>query len=329
MTDLVKFIDSEAKRYGELITRKDIEVAKFMNQAHQALVLEPKLNLCTPASLHTALVNCSVLGILPGRVMGHAYLVPRRRQGVWEVQLMVSYQGMIHLCTRDGHMQRVYAAEVMANDSLKINLGEGTVDHQPCTSGPRGDPYAVWVRGVYPDGAGDVHYADYEEIEAFRRKCDTGPVWAKFFAEMAKKTLVKRAAKYWPRSLEMSSVIAMEEHADRGERLDLSTGSVVDAVFSEPAPEADVRSLIEVANTVDGLEALVPRLKSLPTAKRDLLRPLFMAKRVALRASPSESTTNDPMQRLKAALDTESVDGSAAPEARAREVSVPSRDSDT
>ena len=63
-----------------------------------------------PASLMSAIVKASQLGLEVGSAMGHAYLVPYKT----EATLIIGYRGMLALARRSGEIQSITARVVSA-----------------------------------------------------------------------------------------------------------------------------------------------------------------------------------------------------------------------
>lgn len=130
------------------------------------------------------------------------------------VCLDISYMGLLHLAQSAGVIKWGQCKLVHASDAYE-NLG---LDKAPAH---KYNPYATPEdRGSVIGGYCTVKTADGDylteemslaEIEEIRKvsKARTSPKgpWVNFWSEMARKTIVKRAYKYWPRSERLDNAV--------------------------------------------------------------------------------------------------------------------------
>lgn len=168
-------------------------------------------------SLINAVTNVAAIGISLNPAEKQAYLVPRDGR----VCLDISYMGLIDLATSSGSIAWAKAELVYENDSFELN----GVDQQPTH---RRDPFSSnrgLVVGAYcvaklPNGdylTEAMSKADLDRIKGRSQsgKKGSGP-WATDEGEMQRKTVVKRASKYWPKSERLAKAIDMLD-TDGGE----------------------------------------------------------------------------------------------------------------
>jgi recombination protein RecT len=160
-----------------------------------------------PESLKSAILNVAAIGISLNPASGHCYLVPRSpAQGKPpQICLDISFKGLVKLATDSGAIRWAKAELVYQGDEFHwVNMN--TVPHHNPL-----DPFADHttldgLRGGYcvaqlADGS---YLVDRMGAADILKVADTsmakkGP-WKTWPAEMAKKTIVKRAAKSWPQS---------------------------------------------------------------------------------------------------------------------------------
>ncbi len=95
---------------------------------------------------------------------------------------------------------------------------------------------------------------DVERIRKSSRSADSGP-WVSHYEEMAKKTVVRRLAKYLPASTEkMHRLVELDEQAEAGIPQDLALPSI------EVAEEPDVQP----ASKLDAIVARARKPKEAP-----------------------------------------------------------------
>jgi recombination protein RecT len=223
-----------------------------------ALSRSPVLLQCTPQSILRSVMDAVSLGLEPAGPLGHAYLVPfkNNKTGTWEAQLIIGYRGFIALARRSGEIQSVTANVIYSRDRYRVNLAEGRIEHEPYIpvmpdpddeDAPdpmdlmyRGTPIAVYSVAHFVGGGQHTDFmtvGDVERIRTRSRAGDSGP-WKTDWEEMARKTVVRRAAKYWPLSTEMAQAFEVDDADDivvspRPSVRELPAPTVVDAAPEE------------------------------------------------------------------------------------------------
>ena len=179
----------------------------------------PKLAECTPASFLGALMTCAQLGLEPGP-LGHAYLVPYGN----EVTFIAGYRGLVDLARRSGQVSSVQARVVRQGDQFDYAFGlEPKLEHKPTADADKPVTHAYAVIRL-KDGGVDFDVMTKAEIEAVRarsRAAKSGP-WVTDWAEMAKKTVLRRLLKTAPMSVEYQQAVANDEQT--------RTSAAVDAI---------------------------------------------------------------------------------------------------
>lgn len=171
-------------------------------------------------SLKNAVINVAAIGLSLSPVHKLAYLVPRNNK----VCLEISYQGLVQLAIDTGTILWVHADLVYKNDKFILNgLGkEPTHIFEPFDS-DRGEFVGGYCTAKSSSGeyvtitmSKDVIYKIRGRSEAFKR--NSGP-WVTDFEEMAKKTLIKRGYKSWPKKSannneRLAKAMALEEEVE-------------------------------------------------------------------------------------------------------------------
>jgi recombination protein RecT len=176
----------------------------------------PKLAECTTASLLNALMLCAQAGILPdGR---NAHLLPFKcynkelECNEMLVQVIFDYKGLIQIAERNG-VQNIRAIAVHEKDVFDYGM-EGanvTFKWKPDFIGDRGKLVAFAATCIR-DGNTDVEVMTKDEVDAIRKRSkasSSGP-WVTDYAEMGKKTVLRRMSKRWPLSPEQSAALDTE-----------------------------------------------------------------------------------------------------------------------
>lgn len=153
-------------------------------------------------SVVNAVVNLAAIGLSLNPAKKQAYLVPRKTGIVLEI----SYMGLIELAVASGSVRWVKAEVVRQSDQFALNGYDKPPTHSfNPFGGDRGPVVGVYCVAKTADGdyltevmALDEVYAIRDRSEAWK-KDKKGP-WATDENEMIRKTVVKRASKYWPKT---------------------------------------------------------------------------------------------------------------------------------
>lgn len=182
-------------------------------------------------SVENAITNVAAIGISLNPAKKQAYLVVRKSV----VCLDISYMGLIDLAVASGSILWAQANIVREHDNFVVNGFD-----KPPTHGH--DPFAGAeargrIKGAYvviktPDGEYLTHTMDIESIYSVRDRSEAwkagqkGP-WKTDEGEMIKKTVVKQAYKYWPKTDRSSRLDEAIHHlnTEGGEGLEVISGN--------------------------------------------------------------------------------------------------------
>lgn len=203
-----KVIISKVKdRFVEIVDENTFK--KEMSFAIQILDSNSYLDKATPESKMKAVVNVAMTGLTLNPVLNHAYLVPRRMNGVIECTLMPSYQGLIHLIMNAGGVKKVGAHVVRDGDDFEYSLGlRPDIIHRPkCESGC--EITSAYAYAEMENGSVFVEVMNIEELHQVRSMSESykgyerdnkrQTPWVQWESEMFRKTVVKRLSKYLPK----------------------------------------------------------------------------------------------------------------------------------
>jgi len=212
--------------------------------------MTPQLLNCSVESLMGAIMQAAQLGLEPGP-LGHAYLVPYGR----ECTLIIGYKGLIDLARRSDQIVSIAAHIVYEHDDFEVTYGlEEHLIHRPVFEN-RGKPKLAYMVAKLKDGGHVVEVMTVEEIEAVRKRskaANSGP-WVTDWSEMARKTVVRRGAKYLPLAIEVQKAIAADETVkteiapDMTDVVDVSATPVDDLRLGDASPAEDAVEAAERA----------------------------------------------------------------------------------
>lgn len=203
-------------------THKQVVWKEECEFAHQAVGKNLNLQKCYPDSVMVAIKNVASVGLTLNPAHGFAYLIPESKKfgdnWVQECQLRISFQGLMKLATDSGAIKWVKAEIVREDDQFAYN----GVNKEPThTFNPFGDrakkrPIGVYSVAKTSDDDYLVDFMDWDEVTKIRMKAKTKNVWDTWTEEMAKKAMIKRAYKQWPKTDKTSqlatAVAVMNQH---------------------------------------------------------------------------------------------------------------------
>lgn len=160
-------------------------------------------------SVVNAVTNIAAIGISLNPAKKQAYLVPRKGK----ICLDISYMGLIDLAVQSGSILWAQADLVYANDAFTLNGFDRPPTHSfNPFSKERGEMIGAYV--VVKTHSGDyltdcMSKADIDSIKNRSESVKAGKSspWDTDYGEMAKKTVVKRAYKYWPKNDRLDAAI--------------------------------------------------------------------------------------------------------------------------
>lgn len=186
-----------------------------------------ELAAANPSRIIIALMDIARLGLFPGSKLGEAWVVPfavgkgvDRRP---DCSAIIGYQGYLKLARNSGLIESVVARPVYEGDHFEVRYGlHEDIVHVPGAKVDRSNPNLVIGCYAIAKFKGGGHHLDYmtvDEILTIARRSKTynprddawdGP-WGTDWIQMAVKTVIRRAQKQWPKSVEMAEAMALDE----------------------------------------------------------------------------------------------------------------------
>ena len=166
-----------------------------------------------PLSLKNALANVAMIGISLNPLLRQAYLIPRKNSVVMDL----SYLGLIQYGIMHCNLSQVEARIIHEHDNY-INCGFNQApQHNYKPFGDRGQAVGAVVVATTNKGGYLVEEMTKEQIYAIRERSDGWQAycldnkkltpWVTDEMEMWRKTVVRRASKYWKASPEMAAIV--------------------------------------------------------------------------------------------------------------------------
>lgn len=247
---------------------KSLDPERFSRLVLTAVKATPDLVRCFDTvqgqtSVLLSAMQLATVGLEPNTATQDAWLLPRRRNGVWECQPSYGYRGLLKLARRSGQIKTVYAEVVRQGDTFEYrrDLDGDVLRYTPSDEVEDGraltHAFAV-VR--YLNGGADFVVLSRAAVEAHRAMSDswkgTGrefSPWTKWPEEMWKKTALRQLAKMMPLEAEAEQATMTDERS-----LALVDGSIIatyetgddsdEPEIETPEQQAELLPAVEVVN---------------------------------------------------------------------------------
>ena len=237
---------------------------KFMAAVVAAVGNNPALLECDRGSLVKACIQAAELGLSLNLTMGECDILKvYDRQKGSVAQFRPRYMGLMKLARQSGEVLKIEAEIVRENDEFLFQKGdEPRLEHRIKLGGrgPMVGAYCIWT---LKNGEKQFEVMDRDQIIGIRDRSSAktkegkivGP-WATDEEEMWRKTVVRRASKYMPRSLEgLANAVAVDNLHEAGRDVEIDNGQVIDITedgeWSEaPAPKEATSQVNDLAAKV-------------------------------------------------------------------------------
>jgi recombination protein RecT len=254
--------------------------ASFAMQAIFASDYATSTALKNRQSVINAVTNIAAIGISLNPAKKQAYLVPRDGR----ICLDISYMGLMDLAMQGGAIRWAQCQLVHASDKFSLTGMDKQPSHEfnPFAS-DRGDVVGVYCTVKTSDGDYLTHCMQIEDVYAIRDrsqswKAGKSTPWKTDPGEMIKKTCVKQAYKYWPKTARLEAAIhhvnvegeGIDFAAERGQQKAtgvIGTGKPTDGAMESLSVEVQ-NYLRELAGECidmfeqDGVEPCFDRIKA-------------------------------------------------------------------
>lgn len=190
------------------VASKYMTEEKIVKIALLAVSRQPALFRCTGESVLQSIVKAAELGLDFAGQTGQGYLIPYANKnlpdGVKECQFIPGYQGLIELAYRSKQVTYIDSQLVHENDQCDYDLGSTPfIKHKPNFRGDRGKVLfgyvVVRLTSVDIPKIEIMSHSEIMKIKGRSMAGNYGP-WKTDESEMMRKTVVRRAFKYIPKT---------------------------------------------------------------------------------------------------------------------------------
>lgn len=211
-----EIVEFQEQAFSHMLTDDAISWAKESQFALQMLQSNQYLNDAAwknKASLKNAIINVASIGISLNPALKHAYLVPRstKKGAPAAICLDISYMGLMHLAQQTGSILWGQAKIVYAGDQYENTGIDSAPAHKSNPFKPnkdRGEVIGAYCTVKTSDGSYLTEEMNIDELNKIRdsSKASNGP-WKTWPEEMMRKSVVKRASKYWPKVARLNQAV--------------------------------------------------------------------------------------------------------------------------
>jgi phage RecT family recombinase len=197
--------------------------------ALQVIQRNPNLAKCTQSSLIGCILQAAEVKLSPATSLAECAFVPRNGQATFTVM----YPGILKHAYNAG-LKFAKAGVVYERDQFDFDeASTPPILHHRRALKDRGTKIAAWAKVILPSGAEMIEVMSIDEVDLVRTRSaasSNGP-WVTDYDQMARKTVLKRLLKYVPKSSEVMSLIADEEHNNKS--LAGPSGAIAQSTFPD------------------------------------------------------------------------------------------------
>lgn len=232
-----------------------VPVERFVRTVLTSIQTNPGLLDADRRTLFAAATKAAQMGLLPDGREGA--IVQFKGSAQW----MPMVAGLMKLVRNSGEISTWSVQAVYENDEFEYELGDSErIAHRPALRN-RGAVIGAYSIVTMRDGERSREFMGVDEIEAIRKRSRSGNAgpWVSDFAEMAKKTVVRRHAKRLPMSTDLDDALRQDDDLLMPETVPASvaenqTPSPAPAPVSKPQRRASrLQSVAESAPPADVL----------------------------------------------------------------------------
>lgn len=251
---------------------------KFQATVVAAVGGNPKLLDVDRGSLIKACIQAAELGLSlnPSLGEGDILQVWDNRLKSYTAQFRPRYMGMMKLARQSGEVLKIEAEIVRENDEFLFQKGDNPRLEHRIKLGGRGEMIGAYCIWTLKNGEKQFEVMDRDQVLATKERSSSktkegkfvGP-WVTDEEEMWRKTVVRRASKYMPRSCEnFDKAVTIDNLHEAGHETDIRNGEIIDITATE-IPDAPHDS---GAAQVESLAARVAKPKAAPPWRPEMLQ---------------------------------------------------------
>lgn len=223
MSTITETLRNLASRF-RAIAAPGTPVNEIIENVIYAVNRDPDLGKCSASSIVDAVTEALTLGLDPSGLSNDGTLIPRKtKSGGFRAVFVPDYRALLRIMLSYPRISHIEAHVVRKGDQFELQFGDPAgrvVQHRPVVSLDLGEPLGAYAIAWFKDSDRPlVEWMPKAEIEANAERGgsfgnDNSP-WETDWSEMARKTVIKRLAKYLPQQLR-KPVPASDGHGMEG-----------------------------------------------------------------------------------------------------------------
>lgn len=229
-----------------------IRIEHFERVIITAINNSPELWGADRRSLFNACVQAATDGLMPDGREGALVIYSTkvkdahgREEWIKKVQWMRMVYGVRKQMRNSGEVLSAVAHVVYENDRFRFVLGDDErIEHEVALK-DRGAPLGAYAIIKLKNGETIHEYMSASEVADVRAasKSSNSPAWTKWWGEMARKVVLRRASKAAPMSSAMDKAMQREDE-DFGAAISGTGAMMIDHATGEPVPERPTRRVL-------------------------------------------------------------------------------------
>ena len=221
MSQLISLLRSDefTQSIAARSTLSEKDIIRFARMFESALNKNPALLRCTQKSIMITAQALAENNLSPIPAHGQAYLIPYGD----ECQLQIGWRGHIFMAINSGAAKSIRAGVVYEGDHFFYDNGVNVVfDHRPNMTADHSQENILcfYAIATLPNGEKIIEVMTKQDIDEIRRKFHKPSKrglpspWDTSYAEMGRKTVVKRICKYLPSTIRVLEAIALDNASE-------------------------------------------------------------------------------------------------------------------
>lgn len=213
---------TSANYWSEFLEAKKSEIEKVMSKSIgieklTKLILgefrkNPKLMECSKASIFDGIMRAAQDGLELGI---DAHLLPYKGKATY----IPNYKGLLKLIRRSKEVGTINVQLVYEKDEFEIYLGTETkVLHKPFIGSDRGPIIGAYCVAEIKGAGYQIEFMTDEQLNAIKKRSPSADFssspWKTDEPEMKRKTVLRRASKYLPMSVEVARTLQEADEAE-------------------------------------------------------------------------------------------------------------------
>ena len=257
-----EFIQKAMPQIARALPKIGLSEDRLARIAFTTIAKSPHLHSADPKTLVACIIESAQLGLSLDTNLGHAYLVPFKGK----VQLMPGYRGLVALMDRSGLVKDVVCELVYEGDLFEYEIGmdRDLLRWKPITKpADRSDDKITHAFAIIRlvNGGTRHRVLDIEDLLDARNRsaswqnAPNSSPWKGDFAEMCRKTALRRVAKISPLSPDLQRALSLDDAVEHGDTQDVASD-----VFEIPVEQTIAET--QQGETTPTVEKIRERVKA-------------------------------------------------------------------